>query len=593
MPIFLEILESNMNSYDDQYMETMRHSFAHILAQAVLRLYPGAKLGIGPAIPEGFYYEFDLPAKISVEELPQIEAEMKKIISEAQPFKQITITRQQAFDMLMQLGQVYKTELLQQVPDEEISFYKTGEEFIDLCRGPHVNHTGQLKVFKLIGINESNWLADAERPLMQRITGVAFAGKKELERYLQQQEELRLNDHAKLGKEIEIFSTDPDKVGHSLHVLLQNGILLKQRLEQRLMQELMEHDYYFVQSPELISTHSLKKARIIDYKPEQLLGSIKLQDQDYVLKPGPESIHYEIFQQKTRSYKELPLRLAEFSVNYVRSNALTNHRLTNQLRYTSLTSTTFVNEKQVIADLTETIHLMLEIIKMLGFTDYKLEVLLPYHNRVGHYLGDEQSWKDSIEIIERALAGPKLVARTHEGEAPFNGPELSIIVKDVFKRDWKLCSIIPDLISAEIYNLRYISNSGEQLLPIILHKQFLVSMEGLIALLIENNGGSFPIWMAPVQSLVIPISQKFNHYATEILNTLKKAKIRARIDNRDETLQAKIREAELQRTPFMLIVGEKEVNTRSVSVRPRSGQDLGLMRIEEFLNLISKEDKIG
>jgi threonyl-tRNA synthetase len=577
-----------MQPDSNQAIETMRHSFAHVLAQAVLRLYPEAKLGIGPAIPDGFYYEFDLPRSLKVEELPQIEAEMKKIITEALPFKQIIITRQQAFDMLLQLGQIYKTELLQQVPDEQISFYKTGDEFIDLCRGPHVNHTGQLKIFKLIGIAKQNWLGDPARPIMQRIVGVAFASKKELEKYLEKQEELKLNDHTKLGKEIKIFTTDPEGIGTGLPLLLSNGYLLKRELQNFFTEQLSNAGYTFVETPELISNEILKQSRATDYMKDVLLPEIKLGDKSYRLKPAAAPVHFQIFAGKNRGHKEIPLRMAEFSVNYQKKLGL-GERLTESLRYTSLSSTTFAKKQYAKIEIVETIGLMTDLIKKLGFNDYKLEVALPYHNRLINYLGDEQSWQESVALVEETLADLKLVAHTKEGEAPYYGPEISIVVRDSFKRDWNLATITPDLVSSKILGLKFARNDGESEAPVIIHKNFITSLEGLMALMIENFSGAFPIWLSPVQVMVVPISEKFNRFAEQTVLALKQSGLRTAVDTRDENMQAKIREAQMLRIPYMLILGEKEVSTNSVSVRPRSGQDLGLMRVEEFVNLINKE----
>lgn len=566
----------------------MRHSFAHVLAQAVLRRYPDAKLGIGPAVEDGFYYDFELPEEVSTSILPEIEAEMVNIIDEGLPFKQILIPREQAFDTLHHLGQIFKTELLQQVPDDDISFYKTGEEFIDLCRGPHVTDTSQLQIFKLTDIGKTNWLGDKSRPTMVRIHGVAFAAKKELEQYLDQQKELQKRDHKRLGKEIGIFLFDKE-ISDTLPVLLSRGKTLKENIKSYVHKLVSQNGYQFVETPELAKQSLFTASGQLNYQEGKLLPVMQAYGDDYRLRNENFGEIIQIFKSKKRSYKELPLKLSEFAVNYTNTPISALDGLISTRRSSSDSHFVFTTKDSLVEEVGSVIKMMTDLSKAFGFKDYRFEMVVPYSDQRESYMGTEQDWKEGIWYLEKALSELKIVARTIDGDTSYFGPQIQIIVKDIFKREWSLSDLTLDVILPKLLNLKYITHKSEDETPAIIHHHLLGSIERFIGLMIEQNGGAFPTWLAPTQVKIIPISQKFNIEAKSLLVKLIDLGIRAELDIRDETMQSKIRDAQIEKIPYMLIMGEKEVKTNSISVRPRSGNDLGLMRLEEFLHRLSEE----
>ncbi|MFQ5492717.1 MAG: threonine--tRNA ligase [Candidatus Dojkabacteria bacterium] len=573
---------------EEQLIETMRHSFAHVLAQAVLRRYPDAKLGIGPAVEDGFYYDFELPEEVSTSILPEIEAEMVNIIDEGLPFKQILIPREQAFDTLHHLGQIFKTELLQQVPDDDISFYKTGEEFIDLCRGPHVTDTSQLQIFKLTDIGKTNWLGDKSRPTMVRIHGVAFAAKKELEQYLDQQKELQKRDHKRLGKEIGIFLFDKE-ISDTLPVLLSRGKTLKENIKSYVHKLVSQNGYQFVETPELAKQSLFTASGQLNYQEGKLLPVMQAYGDDYRLRNENFGEIIQIFKSKKRSYKELPLKLSEFAVNYTNTPISALDGLISTRRSSSDSHFVFTTKDSLVEEVGSVIKMMTDLSKAFGFKDYRFEMVVPYSDQRESYMGTEQDWKEGIWYLEKALSELKIVARTIDGDTSYFGPQIQIIVKDIFKREWSLSDLTLDVILPKLLNLKYITHKSEDETPAIIHHHLLGSIERFIGLMIEQNGGAFPTWLAPTQVKIIPISQKFNIEAKSLLVKLIDLGIRAELDIRDETMQSKIRDAQIEKIPYMLIMGEKEVKTNSISVRPRSGNDLGLMRLEEFLHRLSEE----
>ncbi|KXK26522.1 MAG: Threonine--tRNA ligase [candidate division WS6 bacterium OLB20] len=578
-----------MNEQQLQALETMRHSFAHVLAQAVLRLYPGSKLGIGPVIEEGFYYDIEAPSRISADDLPQIEAEMKRIIDEGLVFKQIIIPREQAFDTLHHLGQIYKTELLQQIPDETISFYKTGEEFIDLCRGPHVHDTSQLRVFKLTSIETSYWLGDENRPEMQRIIGVAFSHAAELEKYLKDQEDRKLRDHRILGRQLGIFHLDQTQ-GKGMPMLLHNGVMLKQSLASMLKNRMIDQDYEFIESPEFIKESTLHAVRYLDYNRDVFMPQFQLENNMHRLRTDAVSQLFSAFSYKKRSYKELPLRLSEFAASYANIPVKDLHGLFKTRRFTRDNSVSFTAADQAIPEVKRIIKEMTSLLQQFELNDYRIALGTPVQGANGqHYIGNEQDWRDASYILEKALSEMHITSRKTEGEAAFYGPTLQFRVRDVFRREWTIASVGIDLALPKIANLTFVTAEGNDDTPVAIHHSFIGSFERFLGILTEEYGGAFPTWLAPEQVRIIPISAKHTSHAKEVAEQLRHSGIRVFLDARDETMQLKIRDAQIDRIPYMLIIGDKEIQTGSVSVRPRSGQDLGLMRTDEFAALIFKD----
>lgn len=569
-----------MSKYKNNTPETMRHSIAHVLAQAVLRLFPEAKLGIGPAINNGFYYEFGLKYKPEYEDLAKIEKEMWQIVKENLSFKQITIPREQAFDTLLQLGQTFKTELLQQIPDETISFYKTGEEFIDLCRGPHVNSTSEIGYFKLIEITETNWLGDPDRPKMYRISGVAFNTKAELEKYFQKQEEMKERDHRRLGRDLKIFGQY--EISSTRPTYLDYGVRLKKLITSAVVKDLKLGGFVELSSPILLDRNSLQDLGNTSYEAEQLLTEINISTQAHILRPSFKAAHVAHFKSKQRGYTELPYTTFEAGKVFINNQ---NHYdgLTQLTEMEVLQSFSFCQENKVTAQASKLIKQNINLLKDLGFENISLELHVPANTNGKNYIIDEDKWQRSIKCLSDAANESELKTSTVENQTRFFGPELVFVVTDSYDRAWELTTISLDLIMPKLLEVNYATASSGSESAAILQVDYFGSIDMLISLMIEEYGGAFPTWIAPVQAVIISISEKYNEHVNQIRKTLRENGIRSEVDTSNETLKAKIRDAQLLQIPFMLIIGEKEVSTSSVSVRPRSGQDVGLMRLDEFI----------
>lgn len=577
-------MEPSQESID---IETIRHSLAHVLAQAVSRIYPGARLGIGPAVKNGFYYEFELGHKISESDLPEIEEEMSKIIAADMPFKRIIIPREQAFDTLHQLGQIYKTELLHKIPDESISFYKTGEEFIDLCRGPHVSSTSNLNNFKLTKISKVNWLNDKNRPQLIKIEGVGFKTQKKLSDYFESVEELKKREHMQLGQSLELFLLD-DSIGKDLPLWLKKGNILRRELTSFLEKELESAEFEYIETPELAKQSFYDASGYLNYNSQKFLGSIKDSSSKSLLRLNSSSHHLKLYSSKKRSYKELPYKTFENSVNYFTAQTNTQGlmKMRRQIEPQGIVVCTY---DQMVQEIQNLVSKTKTILNQLGFYEFNLSLVLPQSTHPQNYIANEQNWRQAIEFLKIALEKSNMSAKPVEGHAEFFGPKLVFSVKDNFDREWDLSEITIDLNLAQLLKLRYIDSKNNETVPAIIHYSPISSLEKCLALLIEHYGGAFPLWLSPIQVSLISISKKYNDVVTKIKDVLIRSDLRAELDLRNETMQTKIRDAQMKQIPYMLIIGEKEIKTDSVSVRPRTGRGLGLMRIEEFINKIKGE----
>lgn len=569
-------------------IEKIRHSFAHTLAHAVLHLFPEAKLGIGPAIENGFYYDFDLPRQLTPEDLPKIEKEMRKVISEDLPFQEILLSRDEAMDVLHQKGQLYKTELLNEIPDEQVSFYRTGEEFMDMCRGPHVESTGKLTAFKLMNVAGAYWRGDERRPQMQRVYGIAFKTDKELKDHLENLEEIKKRDHRKLGKELELFLID-EKVGQGLVMWLPKGAIIRQIMEDFEFQERLKLDYKPVYTPHIGSIKLFKESGHWQHYRDAMYAPLEIDKEKYLLKPMNCPFHAKMYAMKIRSYKDLPIKYAENGTvyRYEKSGELSG--LVRVRGFTQDDAHIFFREDQTNPLVKETVEATIRLLTAFGFDNYRVRLSLWDPKNKKKFIDKPSLWTKAEKELGTALNEMNLKFEEDIGEAAFYGPKVDFMVKDAFGREEQCGTVQLDFNIPERFKLTYVDQNGKDQAPVMIHWAPLGSFERFFSRMIEHYGGAFPTWLSPVQAEIIPISKKFLGYAKIVKEELAKFNLRIKIDKRDETLQAKIRDAELEKIPYMLVVGKKEKANKAVAVRPRSGSDLGMMKLEEFISRIQEE----
>ncbi len=571
----------DVNSKDKFELEQMRHSLAHILAMALLKIYPNAKLGIGPVIENGFYYEVDANTKIVFKDLLAIEEEMHKIIKEDIPFKQFFIPKEQAFDTLLQSGQIYKSELLQQVPDAQVSFYKTGD-FFDLCRGPHLQSTGKVGFFKLTQISTSHWLGQKDRPKLQRIDGVAFETKKELDEYLEVQEELAKRDYHKIGRHLKLISFDDD-LGTEFVTWQPKGSLVKEVITDYLFGLLAFHGFDRLETP-AISKFTLYRDYFEDeHLKKEYLPVIKAENNQYLLRKNAFYQHCIVYKSLKRSYKNMPVRYCELIDTYfLNPNSNYGEIMQQQIMQTHI----FLSAEQVVSELQGIFLLLDQIFQNFSLNNINILARIPDQKLTNPNI--EQARK-AIEYLQEALASQKRIAKIATNEYCNEGSELVFTTKDIHGETIEIASLRLDMVSGQKEKLTYVNNVNRPDTPVIIQCNLVSSLDNLFKLLLESNLGAFPLWLAPSQVVIIAISEKYNTNAQEVYNILIKEGLRVQMNIKDQPMQAKIRSAEQENIPYMLIIGEKELRTNSVSIRQRNGQELGLVRIEEFIDRVKAE----
>lgn len=571
----------------EQYpIETLRHSFAHVLAHAVSRLYPGAKLGIGPATKTGFYYDIDIPEPLKEQDLENIKQEMQKIIEEDLQFTQLIVQREQAETMLLQLGQTYKSELLKSIPHDDISFYKTGEQFIDLCSGPHVRATGDLRYFELISISGAYWQGDNKRPQLQRIAGVAFKTKPELESFISLRAEMDKSDHRKLGPEMDMFHFE-EEINPNIPIWHQDGTTLYKVIQDFISLWFIHNDFELHQTPQLIKSQNNAQKLSSQFNISNKLPDIKLSNGEYSFKSDNYISSLELFVKHTVNIAELPKKIAEVSsvFNYAsdESGLLKSQQ---QLRPTGMVIS---HESIISTQLIDSIRLVDNFLRSFGFSNQRITLHVPDYNDLSKYRYEEQYWEDAISITKNVIKENNYNLQIVEADCYYYGPRIAFKVKDKFERYWDIASIGIDLIHPKELQISCINLQGEKEPAILLNIALLESVEKMIALLLEHTAGSLPLWLAPNQVAIIPISEQYYFKAEKFYNSIKDQDIRVYLDNRDEKMEMKIRDAQLKQVPYMVIIGEKETSTNSISVRPRAGAEIGLMRVNEFVKKL-KED---
>ncbi len=584
--------EINLHTWkDEEGKHAFWHSSAHIMAEALESLYPGIKFGIGPTIDNGFYYDVDLgdDRVISENDFQKIEKKVAELVSQKNIFDRQEVSKDEALSFFTTKNDEYKLELISELEDGTISFYKQGK-FTDLCRGPHLPNTGYVKAFKLLSIAGAYWRGDEHRKQLTRLYGISFPKQKMLTEYLTMLEEAKKRDHRKIGKDLELF-TFSSRVGMGLPLWLPKGAQLRERLENFLKKVQKQYGYEPVITPHIgqkelyvTSGHYAKYGKD-SFQPIHTPAD----DEEFLLKPMNCPHHCEIYKSKPRSYKDLPVRFAEFGTVYRYEQHGELHGLTRVRGFTQDDAHIFCTPDQLSDEFMKVIDIVLYIFKTLNFKDFITQVSLRDPNSPEKYIGSDENWYKAEKAIQDAVKEKGLNAVVEHGEAAFYGPKLDFIVKDALGRKWQLGTIQVDYNLPERFELEYIGTDNQKHRPVMIHRAPFGSMERFVAVLIEHTSGKFPLWLTPDQAVVIPVSEKFTDYAKNVLNILNNSDIRTIIDNRNEKVGRKIRDNELKRIPFLLIVGEQEVENNTISVRKQGGEDIGKMTIKEFTDLINKE----
>ncbi len=565
-------------------LETLRHSCAHVMAQAVKELWPQVKLGIGPAIEDGFYYDFDKKGPFSEDDLVKIEQKMQQIIAKDEPLVRQELSRQKAQELFGKLKEDYKLELIREIPDEKLSIYKTGESFIDLCRGPHVESTGEIKAFKLLSVAGAYWHGIETNPMLQRIYGTCFATQKELEGHLKNLAEAKTRDHRKLGPQLEFFDIYHEEAGAGLVFYHPKGALLRSIIEDYEKKEHLKRGYQMVITPHIMQAGLWKTSGHYDYYKENMY-TFKIEDKEYVLKPMNCPGHILIYKSKNRSYKELPIRFFELGTVYRHEKAGVLHGLLRVRGFTQDDAHIFCLPSQLKPEIKAIIDFVFDTMKVFGF----LEVGIELSTRPEKYIGSEQDWQQAVQALEDSLKEKGLHYEINLGEGAFYGPKIDIKLKDALKRQWQCATIQCDFALPKRFGLTYVDVDGKDMQPIMLHRVILGSLERFTGALLEHYNADLPLWLAPIQALIIPIKDSALEYALKVKNLLEDNSIRVEIDNRNETLDKRIRNAELNKAPYCLVVGEREVKSETVSVRKRMEGDKGSKKLEEFIREIKEE----
>jgi len=577
---------------DEKGKEVYWHSTSHLMAHAIQEIYPEAKFGVGPAIESGFYYDIDINSHLSDEDLITVEKKMAQLTQEDSPFVREDLSKNAAIDFFKQKGDNYKIEILSGIDEntQGISIYKEGS-FTDLCRGPHLPSTGKIKYFKLLNISGSYWRGDEKNKQLQRIYGISFPKKKMLDDYLTFLEEAKKRDHRKLGKDLELFFFSPN-VGAGLPLWLPKGTVLRETLEKFLREEQTKRDYLPVITPHIGNINLYKTSGHYPYYSDSQYPPLKFGDreEEYLLKPMNCPHHFQIYASKQRSYRDLPIRYAEFGTVYRYEQSGELNGLTRVRSFSVDDSHMFVRQDQLKSELCNVIDLIQYVFKVMGFEDFTTQLSFRDDNKE-KYGGDIELWEKAQKEIKEAADEMKLKYTIEEGEAAFYGPKIDFLVKDVLGRKWQLGTVQIDYVMPERFNLEYIGSDGQKHRPVVIHRAPFGSLERFIGVLIEHYAGEFPLWLAPIQVAVIPVSQHFLEYSQKIYNELKSKSIRVELDERNEKVGYKIRDWETQKVPYMLIIGEKEANAQNISVRKHKVGDLGALSLSEFISKISDEIK--
>ncbi|HHS49126.1 MAG TPA: threonine--tRNA ligase [Desulfurella acetivorans] len=562
-------------------LEILRHSAAHIMAQAIQTLFKDAKFAVGPAIENGFYYDVDVGRPLTQDDLRSIETQMKKIVGANYAFTRKNVSKQEALQFFKGKNDEYKVEIIESIPDEQVSLYQQGD-FVDFCRGPHIPSTGYLKHFKLLSVASAYFRGDETRPSMQRIYGTAFATKEDLENYLNFLEEVKKRDHRKLGKELDLFSIN-DEVGAGFVIWHPKGAMLREIIETFEKKEHIKRGYEFVKGPELLKTQLWKISGHYDNYRENMYFT-EVENVSFGIKPMNCLGHIQVYKSRLRSYKELPKRFFELGVVHRHEKSGVLHGLLRVREFTQDDAHIFCTKEQLNDEIIGVLDFVKYAMDIFNF-DYEMEI----STRPEKSIGTDEDWQNATNALINALENTKRPYQINEGDGAFYGPKIDVKLKDAIGRKWQCATIQCDFTLPERFNLEYIDKDGLPKRPVMVHRVILGSIERFIAVLIENYAGDFPLWLAPIQARVVPISEKFEDYATKVYKQLKDADIRVDIEKRNETISKKVRFAELEKIPYILVVGQKELEEEGVSIRKRKIGDLGFRSVNEFIEMVKSE----
>lgn len=565
-------------------IEIVRHSTAHVMAMAVKELFPGAKVAIGPAIEDGFYYDFDFERSFKEEDLPVIEAKMRELVQRDIPFEREELEREEAIRLFRSLGENYKVEILEEIQDPTVSVYKHGN-FIDLCRGPHVPSTRYLRAFKLHKVAGAYWRGDERNQMLSRIYGLAFATEEELQDYLNRLKEAQKRNHIRLGQELELFSIQ-EEVGPGLVIWHPKGMMLRYLLEQFEIKEHLKRGYEMVRGPEILKTELWVKSGHFDNYRENMYFTT-VDEQSYGLKPMNCLSHMLIYKSKLRSYRDLPKRYFELGVvhRHERSGVLSG--LLRVREFTQDDAHIICTPEQLDGEIKGVLSFVDDVMGIFGFP-YELEI----STRPEKSIGTDEDWERATNALKKAVEGLSKPYEINEGEGAFYGPKIDVKLRDALNRKWQCATIQCDFTLPERFDLVYIDHDGQRKRPVMIHRVILGAIERFVAILIEHYGGAFPLWLAPVQVAVLTVADRHIPFGQEVLERLRNENFRAQGDFRNEKLGAKIREGELQKIPYLLVIGDKEVENRAVSPRQKGKGSLPAVGLEEFVSMLKQESQI-
>lgn len=555
-------------------LHTLRHSASHILAEAVLKLYPGTKLGIGPATEEGFYYDFDLPQAITDKDLPKIEKTMKKIIQKNEPFEKVDSDIQQAKKILSEQDQDYKMELVSQLEDP-VTFYKSGD-FMDLCKGPHIEKTGQLKAFKLTSVAGAYWRGSEDNKMLTRIYGTAFLTREELDEHLNLIEEAKKRDHRKLGKELDLFSLHEEAPANPF--FHDKGTKIYNKLVDFARSENTKRGYEEIMTPLILSEDLWHKSGHYDNYKENMYFT-KVDDRDFAVKPMNCPGGLLVYKTRKYSYKDLPLKMAEFGRVHRHEKSGVTHGLFRVRTFTQDDAHVFCTEEQIEQEIIKIIDYVFHTYRTFGFEDFAIEL----STRPEKAIGSDQVWEKAEEALKKALEHAKIEYQLNEGDGAFYGPKIDFHIKDSLKRSWQCGTIQLDFSMPERFELTYTGSDGQDHRPVMIHRAIFGSIERFLGILLEHYAGKLPFWLSPEQIRIIPVADAHNDYAHQLADRFKESNLLVKVDDSNEKLGYKIRQGQLAKIPYMMIVGDKEIESQKISVRSRDEGELGASTVEEFL----------
>lgn len=567
-------------------LNVLRHSCSHVMAQAVKELWPEAKLAIGPSIEDGFYYDFAKLESFTDEDLAKIEKRMQEIISKNEPFVREELSKDKAIELFKKLNEDFKVELIREITDEKVSIYKTGSSFLDLCRGPHIAATGQVRAFKLLSVAGAYWHGIETNPMLQRIYGTCFESQRELAEYLKNLEEAKKRDHRKMGPQLGYFDIYHEEAGAGLVFYHPKGAILRKLIEDYEKEEHLKRGYQMVITPHIMLKNLWETSGHYDFYRKNMY-TLQIENKEYVLKPMNCPGHILIYKSKLRSYKELPLKMFELGTVYRYEKSGVLHGLLRVRGFTQDDAHIFCASEQLKAEIKNVLDFVFCAMKDFGFSDFSFEL----STRPKDSIGSDDDWQKATVALEDSLKENNLAYKINNGEGAFYGPKIDIKLKDALKREWQCATIQCDFSLPSRFGLKYIDSQGKEQQPAMLHRVILGSLERFVGTLLEHYAGALPLWLAPVEAVIIPVRREDEDYAIKVKDECQNAGLRSELDIRNETLTKRIRGAELERAPYIIVIGAKEAKDNKIAVRKRGKGDLGQMDIQEFICKVQEEIK--